>query len=146
MEPVGSKAPWKNLLIAKNKMSDPIYLAHSKIGTTIMALTIFPNVGLYLYNCERMGMIDKGVPGICLFQSNDIKAFLSNSGLASSSMHRSAKQCTRGCLTSSRPKVEAAILYSRKLARGQIYSMKIPKVWRYKYFLCFSCRLLNIAS
>ena len=28
-----------------------------------------------------MGMIDKGVPEICLFQSNDINAFLSNYGM-----------------------------------------------------------------
>ena len=30
-------------------------------------------VEIYLYNGERMGVIEKGVPEICLFQSNGIK-------------------------------------------------------------------------
>ena len=70
-----------------------------------------------------MGMIDKGVPEICLFQSNDIKTFLSNSGMHCQACRSTKATVYEGCLISSRPKVEADVLYSCKLVRVQIKSV-----------------------
>ena len=57
--------------------------------------TVFNWSWIYLYNGERMWMIDKGVPEIYLFQSNDIKAFLSNSGMHRQAWRSTDQQCTR---------------------------------------------------
>ena len=67
-----------------------------------------------------MGMIEKGVPEICLFQSNGIKTFLWH---ASSNMQIEKSTVYKGCSINSRPKVEADILYSFNLVRVQIYSI-----------------------
>ena len=78
-----------------------------------------------------MGMIDKGVPEICLFQSIGIKTFLSNCD-----MHRIVKHADpqstvyEGCSISLQPKVEADVLYTIVIWHvcRSTQLMKIPKV------------------
>ena len=46
---------------------------------------------------KELGMIDKGVPeiGLCLFQSNGIKTFLSNRGMHRQTWRSTNQPCTR---------------------------------------------------
>ena len=66
-----------------------------------------------------MGMIEKGVPEICLFQANGIKKDV-QLWHASSNMQIQKSTVYEGCSVSSLPKVEADVLYNFNFARVQI--------------------------
>ena len=69
-----------------------------------------------------MRMIEKGVPEICLFQSNGKKTFLSNCGMYRHIIMQIQKSTVyEECSISSGHKVVADVLYSCNLAGVQIY-------------------------
>ena len=65
-------------------------------------------------------MIDKGVPEVCLFQLNGIKNISVQLWHATSNILIQKSTVCEGCSISSRPKVEADVLFNY-LARVQIY-------------------------